>query len=145
MALAWENWVYSPCPLPRDAGLWDQQLASDQENYEALGRLRAHIRPGNEWDQYVIHGSVDLTQVGDTNILKTRPGEDDHWHVNGGAISLAELFDKFGEKYTVAELMLWYYNAPNNLRKRHHSWASKDVIAASRMRKKVYDHYGHRD
>jgi len=33
----------------------------------------------------------------------------------------------FGEKYTVAELMTWYYNAPKVLRKRDHAWGTPET------------------
>ena len=88
---------------------------------------------------------VDLAEVGNTTILRTRAGEDCHCHLNGGAITLAELFDKFGETYTVAELMLWYYNAPKMLRTRQHSWAWIDVRAAGRQRYLTYGRPGRRD
>ena len=135
----------SPLPLPRDAGLWDQQLASDQENYAALGKVQNRMHRGTEWDQYLIDQSVDLTKVGNTNIMFARPGKDGHWHVNGGAITLAELFYKFGKEHTVAELMLWYHNAPKVLRKRQHSWGSPDVRAAAKQRMFTYGRPGHRD
>ena len=143
MALAWQYWTHSPHPLPRDADLWDQAFASNQENYLALGRLtqRKRLMPDGSW---VIPSSVDLKTVGNTTILRTRQGHDGHWHLNGGAISLPELFEKFGEEYTVAELMLWYHNAPKVCRRRNHAWGSPDKIKAARQRFLTYHHYGHR-
>ena len=137
--------VRSPLLLPRDAWLWDQQLASDQENYAALDKLMHHRHRGKEWDQWVIHESVDLTQVGNTNILRARLGQNGHWHLNGGAISLSEFFAKFAEEYTVAELMFWYYNAPKVFRKRQHSLGSPDVRAAGKQRMFTYGNPGHRE
>ena len=80
-----------------------------------LNNIRRYIPlvPGQHPGETFIHDDVDLTQVGNTTIFRTNVGEDGHWHMNGGAISLLELFDKFGDDFTVSELMLWYWNAPN--------------------------------
>ena len=86
---------------------------------------------------------VDLTKVGNTTILKSRDGVNGHWHLNGGAITLPELMYTFGEKYTVAELMHWYYNAPKVLRKREHAWGSPDCRKAALQRWKTYGRPGH--
>ena len=88
---------------------------------------------------------MDLAEVGNTTILRTRGGGNGHCHLNGGAITLAELFDKFGERYTVAELMLWYYNAPEMLRTRQRSWGWIGVRAVGRQHYLTYGRPGHRD
>ena len=46
---------------------------------------------------------------------------------------------------TVAEVMLWYHQAPKVFRKREHAWGSKLVRAAAQQRHKSYGRYGHRD
>ena len=145
VAFGWEEWAFSASPLPRDAELWNQQYASSESNYAALGKLERHVVSGNKWDEQVIGQSTDLTKVGNTNIIMTKAGQDGHWHAYGGAISLAELFDKFGEKYTVAELFLWYYQAPKVCRKRQQAWGHPDVRAASWQRYLTYGRRGHRD
>ena len=143
VAIAWQMLEFSEEPLPRDADLWHTQFASNEQNYQALSRLT--FQWSNHTRCWVIPDSVDLTKVGNTTILRSRAGENGHWHLNGGAITLAELFDKFGERYTVAELMLWYYNAPKILRTRQHAWGSKDVRAAAIQRWKTYGRPGHQD
>ena len=130
--------------MPRDAGLWDPQLAQNKENYKSLRWVEDQKVYGKEWGRYVIRDSVDLRKVGNTTFLKTRPGEDGHWHLKGGAIHLAELFAKLGCMSTVAELMLWNYNGPTLFRKREHAWGSIDVRAAGAQRKCTYGRPGHR-
>ena len=117
VALAWSDWTYVNEPLPRDVGLWDQQFALNEANYKALKDMgRISTVPGTHGQE--MHPSVDLAAAGNTTILRTKPGIPGHWRLNGRAISLPELFDKFGEEFTVSELMLWYFNAPKVLRKR---------------------------
>ena len=133
-------WSYSEEPLPRDAVFWDPQFASSQQNFEALKRLRfAKDRWGNEY----VPMDVDLTKVGNTTILRTRDGDTGHWQLNGGGITLAELFFKFGGHYTVAELMSWYYNADKVLRKKKHAWGSVECKKAAMQRWKTYGRPGH--
>ena len=119
--------------MPRDAGLWDQQFASNQKNFVAFGRLRSYrAYPRLEDEElWLIHDSVDLAEVGNTTVLRSRASENCHWHLNGGAITLVELSNKLGENYTVAELMLLHCNATKVIR---HSWVSKDVIEAAAQR-----------
>ena len=143
VALAWQNWTFTDDPLPRNAKFWEEQYATDFDNYAALSSLRTHW--AYQESQYVINDDEDLRQVGNTTIIRTKDGCSGHWRLNGGAITLAELFHQFGKDFSVAEIMLWYHNAPKMLRKRPHSWGSKDVRAAARMRNKVYGHYAHRD
>ena len=133
VAFAWDNWNKSPSPLARDAELWDQQCASDETNYAALGKVNHHVVPGNASGEMLIHQSLDLTTVGNTNIIIARPGVDGHWHVNGGAM------------YTVAELFLWYYQAPKVCRRRQRSWGHPEKIAASWQRLETYGNRRHPD
>ena len=140
VALGWCHWTWAPYPLPRNSDLWNPQYASSQENYEALAKLR---HQEDQWGYSMVHPDEDLRSVGNTTILKTRDGEDGHWHLNGGGISLAELFYEFVEHYTVAELMHWYYNAPKVLRKKEHSWGSPECRKASLQRWKTYGRPGH--
>ena len=141
VAKAWARWSYVPFPLPRDAVFWDPQFAASKENFEALKVLRFERDP---WGDLCVPLDVDLTKVGNTTILRTRDGDTGHWQLNGGGITLAELFYKFGEHYTVSELMNWYYNARKNLRKRKHAWGSADCRNASLQRWKTYGRPGHR-
>ena len=62
-----------------------------------------------------------MLAVGNTTILRTNQNEDGHWHLEGGAITLAELFAVFGRFCTISELMFWYHNAPKVVRKRPHA------------------------
>ena len=78
--------------------------------------------PGNETDEFVIPDCVDLRKLGNATVLKTRPNEDGHWHLKGGAINLSELSATVGPTFTVAEIMFWYYNSTKLLRKRDHAW-----------------------
>ena len=39
VAIEGQSWEHSHYLLPTDAGLWDQQFASNQKNFVALGRL----------------------------------------------------------------------------------------------------------
>ena len=142
MAIAREKWEYVARPLPRQVDVWDPQFATSYENYEALSKLTHRRSPQ---DPNMIHDSEDLTKLGNTTILRTRAGDAGHWRLNGGAITLAELFHQFGKNYTVAELMLWYCQAPKMLKKRPHAWGSKDVRAAATERWKVYGRAGHQD
>ena len=130
--------------MPRDAGLWDQQFALNEDNYRALKDM-GRVSTVRGADGQEMHPSVELAAAGNTTILRTKPGITGHWRLNGGAISLPELFDKFGEEFTVSELMLWYFNAPKVFRKRQHSWGSAEVRAAAYQRFKTYGRYGHRD
>ena len=123
VALAWQHWEFSPDPLPREAILWDPQHASSKQNYEVLSSLVTYT---DQWGKNMIADWVDLTKVGNTTILRSRDGVSGHWHLIGGAITLPELMYTFGEKYTVAELMTWYYNAPKVLRKRDHAWGTPE-------------------
>jgi hypothetical protein len=124
VALAWQHWEFSPDPLPREAILWDPQHASSKQNYEVLSSLVTYT---DQWGKNMIADWVDLTKVGNTTILRSRDGVSGHWHLIGGAITLPELMYTFGEKYTVAELMTWYYNAPKVLRKRDHAWGTPET------------------
>ena len=135
-ALTWFTWTYSPDDLPRNSIYWDPQFATSEKSYEALSSLSSkvvNIKPG-VWE---IDPSVDLRSVGNTTIHKTRDGEAGHWHLSGGAITLAELFWTYGEKCSVAELMHWYYNAPKVLRKKGHPWGSRDCRNAATQRWKT--------
>ena len=143
VALAWSNWTYVADPLPRDAGLWDEQYALNEENYKALKGICNSTVPGPLGP--VVDPGVDLAGLGNTTILRSMPGKAGHWRLNGGAISLPELFQKIGTRFTVSELMLWYYNAPKVLRKRRHSWGSAECRAAAFERLKAYGKYGHRN
>ena len=110
VAETWGHWSWEPGPLPRHAEFWNQQFASDQDNFERLGNLRSKQDSYGNW---MVPETYDLTKVGNTTILRTEDGVIGHWQLNGGASTLAELFFKFGQHYTVSELMNWYYNARN--------------------------------
>ena len=60
VVLAWRHWEYSTDPLPRDAGLWDPQLAQNKENYYSLRWVQTQQISGDEWNQYVIPHRHDL-------------------------------------------------------------------------------------
>ena len=111
VALAWQNWRWSPHPLPRDVALWNPQYGRNKGNASAL----ASLPRGSERE---FRDNVDLLAVGNTTILRTKQNCDGHWHLQGGAISLAQLFEQFGDRYTVYELMFWYHNAPKICKKR---------------------------
>ena len=140
VALTRLEWEYSPHVLSSEVGLWGPQYASSQQNYEALSRIRTYT---DKWGQRLVAEWVDLTKVGNTTILKSRDGVNGHWHLNGGAITLPELMYTFGEKYTVTELMHWYYNAPKVLRKREHAWGAPETRKAALQQRKTFGRPGH--
>ena len=119
-------------------------FAFNEDNFLALHGLGRYKVPGKRSSETLIDDNVDLTTVGNTATFRTKAGVDGHWRMNGGAISLPELFDKFGDRYTVSELMFWYYNAPKVLRKREHAWGSPDCRKAALQRWKTYGRPGHR-
>jgi hypothetical protein len=140
VALTWEHWSWELLPLPRNAEYWNQQFATNEANFKALGNLTF------ERDGYgisMVHHHIDLEKVGNTTILRTEQGQKGHWHLSGGAITLADLFFKFGEQYTVSELMSYYYNAKKVCRKRQHAWGSAECRQAALQRYKSNGHYGH--
>ena len=143
VVLAWHEWVHSKTPLPKDAGLWDPQLARDTSNFKLLQWAYAQAIPGNESGESVIPDDVDLVKLGNTTVLKTRPDEDGHWHLKGGAINLAWLFATFGPACTVLEIMYYYHNCPKLLRKREHAWASIENRAAGAQRMATFGRSGH--
>ena len=49
VALAWSDWTWSDEPLPRDAGLWDEQFALNQDNFKALKAMGRSTVPGTTW------------------------------------------------------------------------------------------------
>ena len=63
--------------------------------------------------------------------------------LDGGAITLMELFATFGLVYTAAELFFWYTNAPKVVKKKAHSTGSIDVKAAAVLRFEATGKYGH--
>ena len=139
VALAWESWVFSPTPLPRDKVLWHPQYATKLKGQRALVALPKGGDPRGRFDD-----DVDLLAVGSTTILRAMEGGDGHWHLRGGAITLPQLFAKVGSQFAVQELMFWYSHAPKVVKKRLHAWGSEDVRQAAQLRKRVFNHYGHR-
>jgi len=145
VAVAGANWNAEYSPLPRDAELWDQQWASDEANFKALRNLNRHVSTNASTGERLVSPSLDLTTLGNTNIIVNFPGENGYWHLNGGAITLPELFEQFGEHYTVAELFLWYHQAPKVCRRRVHAWGHPDVKAANLQRLETYGNRSHQD
>ena len=143
VAVAWANWNEEMSPLPRDAELLGQQWASDEANFKALRNLNRHVSTNASTGERLVSPSLDLTTLGNTNIIVNFPGENGYWHLNGGAISLPELFEQFGEHYTVAELFLWYHQAPKVCRRRVHAWGHLDVKAANLQRLETYGTRAH--
>ena len=143
VALAWERWVYSGSGLPRDKALWDPQFATSAANRSNLAKMPREY--SNYFGDFGKFGNeVDLLAIGNTTILRTRENEHGHWYLQrGGAFTLADLFAKFGDTYTVSELMFWYHHAPKLVKKRPHSWANADRRAAAAVRHEATGHYGH--
>ena len=112
-------------------------------NSHSLKWAHAQMIPGNESDEFVIPDCVDLGELGNATVLKTRPDEDGHWHLKGGAINLAGLFATFDPNCTVAEIMCYYYNSPKLLRKREHAWGSNENRAAGAQRMATFGRSGH--
>ena len=140
VALTWEHWTWESQPLPRNAEYWNQQFATNEKNFKALGNLRFET---DGWGTSIVHHTVELERVGNTTILRTEQGQRGHWHLSGGAITLADLFFKFGDNYTVSELMNYYYNSKKVCRKRAHAWGSPECRQAALQRYKSNGHYGH--
>ena len=135
--MAWEEWNWSPDPLPRDRALWIPQFSKKRTNARQLALIAQS--PVCAWPLVSqIAVGIDLLAVGNTTILRTRRNEDGHWHLSGGAIGLAELFALFGRDYTVSDLMCWYHNAPKVVRKRPHAWGSPGVRDAAHERRKAF-------
>jgi hypothetical protein len=133
VAEAWGHWLWNAEPLPRHAELWDQQFASNEQRYEALGNLRFKK---DGYGNLMVHPAFDLTKVGNTTIFRTQAGVNGHWHLNGGAITLAEPFFKFATHY-------WYYNAKKKCRKKKHPWGSVDCRKSALQRWKTLGRPGH--
>ena len=91
----------------------------------------------------MVHHSIDLERVGNTTILRTEQGQKGHWHLSGGAITLAELLLKFGQHYTVSELMNYWYNAKKIFRKEQHAWGSLDCRKSALQRWRSTEPPGH--
>ena len=78
-------------------------------------------------------------------ILSWMDDVDGHWRLKGGAITLAELFYRFGERFTGMELCFWYYHAPKLAKKRAHPMGSKLGRDAAWERQSTFGRWGHRD
>ena len=140
VALSWEVWDWSEENLPRETVLWHPQFAKKKALRGKLqGLQNAELKSGG----HLFRDSVELSAFGDTTILTSGCGG--HLRLKGGAITLMELFAKFGGQYTAQELFSWYYNAQKMVKKRAHYTGSGDVRAAAQMRLQEYGHYGHRD
>ena len=140
VALTWEHWTWESQPLPRNAEYWNQQFATNEKNFKALGNLRFET---DGYGNVIVHHTIELERVGNTTILRTEQGQRGHWHLSGGAITLADLFFKFGDNYTVSELMNYYYNSKKVCRKRAHAWGSPECRQAALQRYKSNGRYGH--
>ena len=140
VALTWKHWTWSTEPLPRNSEYWNQQFATNEANFKALGKLRFET---DGWGTSIVHHDIDLQSVGNTTILRSVEGKNGHWHLSGGGITLAALFFKFGDNYTVSELMSFYYNCEKVCRKRQHAWGSYECRQAALQRYKSNGHYGH--
>ena len=81
--------------------------------------------------------------IGDTTII--RHANVGHWRLEGAAVTLAQLFRDFGEKFTAMDLMSWYFHAPKVAKKRAHPVGNAIERAAARERKAVYGRYAKRD
>ena len=68
-----------------------------------------------------------------------------HWRRKGYAMTLCELFEKFGNDHTAYDLMFWYTNSDKMVKKREHSWGRPECKEAARARHKEFGHRGHRD
>ena len=103
VALAWQNWQWSPYALPRDKALWDPQFSINNNSHYAFAKLPngSNAEFGdNEFDD-----NVNLLAVGNTKSLRARNNSDGYWYLEGAAITLGELLAQFGARFTVAELM----------------------------------------
>jgi hypothetical protein len=140
VVLAWHKWICKEEPLPRDKLLWREQFATKPKQASALRELQQSA----DGNGTLFSDFVDLATIGNTNIMMTRernPGH--HQQIEGGAITLAELFLKFGDSCCAKELLFWYTHAPKICRKRAHPVGSQDVRDASKLRFKATGHYGH--
>ena len=139
-AQAWGTWEWKGEHLPRDKVLWHPQYAKKEEQRAALGALEKKST-GDK-----IADDVNLVDMCGTTILQVPLDDTDvgHWRLKGGAITLAQLFLTFGPRFTAQELFFWYYNAEKVVKKRAHSWGSREVRDAAKMRQQVFGHYGHR-
>jgi hypothetical protein len=138
VVLAWIEWRKSWQALPRDKVLWNPQYAVSTKSAHEISLLPRGDGP-------CFDETVDLLAVGNTTILRTKQGTAGHWYLRGGAITLCELFAKFGDNFTASELMFWYHNAPKIVKKRPHSWGSAEHRNAAHARHYAWGRYGHCD
>ena len=141
VALSWEEWHPSLGPR-REKILWHPQYAKSRAQMLILEGLKTGKRNHCTKYDWLFHEDVDLSAVGDTTILRHVRGS--LQTLEGGAITLMELFVTFGNLFTAAELFFWYYQAPKVVKKRAHSTGSAEIQAAAKLRKESFGHYGHR-
>ena len=114
VAIAYSEWDWSPEPVPRGAVYWHPQYAKSPAQRAALGALyrEAVIQGGG-----VVSDNINLHKdIGDTTII--RHANVGHWRLEGAAVTLAQLFRDFGERFTAMEIMFWYFHAPKVAKKR---------------------------
>ena len=140
VALAYYEWEWTPEPVPRAAVYWHPQFAKLPAQRAAVGALynRAVTR-----GRGVVSDDIDLRMdIGDTTII--RHADVGHWRLEGGVVTLAQLFRDFGEEFTAMDIMCWYFHAPKVAKKRAHPVGSAVERAAAHERKAVYGTYGKR-
>ena len=149
-----DTWVWSDSPVPENGvGLWQPQFAKNSEDRNAMKMMGAGMPAekgeGRGQRRQSVGGVgcplLDYRQCPTTTMLQWEgDGKDGHWHRKGTAMSLTELFFKFGKEHSAYEIFFWYLHAEKLCLKRDHSWGSATVRQAAHARYEATGRWGHK-